>query len=377
MLAGNPVEMMTPRQRVQAVYEGRVPDQVPLMLDLSHWYKRNAGIPFDLTGLKAVEPGLVELHRRARAVCYVEMGSFYDLAPRDPEISVAAATADGVYSMVVATPERTLREERVFNAASYSYGIRKHLLESVEDFHVVRRLMGSLACTPRWERLRAWERALGDLACPYVQLPYSGLGYLIARHFGVERTVYAMADHPAETRALVDAVNACNLRILDAVIDGPFDVVFISDNIDATVQTERLLRDYSQEYYTAVARRAHQAGKRLAVHVDGEMRGALRFLAGCGVDCVDAATPRPMFSLLPGEARAEAGPDLILSGGIPATVFGAAGPDGTFVDVVRRWLDTRLASPRLILAAGDQVPPEAPWRRIEQLPELVERYGRF
>jgi hypothetical protein len=368
---------VTPRQRVLAVYGGVVPDRVPLMLDLSHWYKRNSAMPFDLSGLKGVEEGLVDLHRRAGAVCYVEMGSFYDLAPADADVRIRSETVDGIYRMEIATPEGTIHEERAFNAASYSFGIRKHLLGSVGDFAIVRRLMECLACTPRWERLFAWERALGDLAVPYVQLPYSGLGYLIARHYGVEQTVYAVADHPAEVRALVDAVNDCNLRILDAVIDGPFDIVFISDNLDATVQTRSLFDAWSRAYYTAVAVRVHRAGKKLAVHVDGEMRGALQNLASCGVDCVDAATPAPMFSLSPAAARAEAGPDLILSGGIPATVFGAPGSDDAFDDSVRRWLATRLDSPRLILAAGDQVPPDAPWHRIARLGELVERHGRY
>ena len=35
---------MTPRERVKAVYEGKKPDQVPLMLDLSHWYKKNYNV---------------------------------------------------------------------------------------------------------------------------------------------------------------------------------------------------------------------------------------------------------------------------------------------------------------------------------------------
>ena len=43
---------MTERERVKMVYEGRTPDRVPLLLDLSHWYKKNYNIPFDLSGIK-------------------------------------------------------------------------------------------------------------------------------------------------------------------------------------------------------------------------------------------------------------------------------------------------------------------------------------
>jgi hypothetical protein len=29
------------------------------------------------------------------------------------------------------------------------------------------------------------------------------------------------------------------------------------------------------------------------------------------------------------------------------------------------------------MAAGDQAPPEAPWRRFAMLPELVAKYGGY
>jgi uroporphyrinogen-III decarboxylase len=270
-----------------------------------------------------------------------------------------------------------VEERRVFNETSYSYAIEEYLLQRVEDFPVVIEAMESAYAEPRWERYHAWDQALGRYAYIYAQLPYSGLGYLISRNFGVEQTVYAFYDHPAETKALVDAVNQCNLRILETIIDGPFETLIISDNFDSNIQTRELFNALSRDYYAEVSRRLHEAGKFLAVHVDGEMRGALSLMAEVGVDCVDAATPAPMFSLTPAEARAEAGPDLILSGGIPPTVFGSGGSDEAFERAVRSWLETRLESPRLFLAAGDQVPPDAPWSRVMRLAELVDEYGRY
>lgn len=368
---------MKPNQRVREVYQGRTPDQVPLLLDLSHWYKKNRNVFFNLSGFTEVEQGLVELHKQVGAVCYCEMGGFYSLFTDDPEVKLESHTDGGVFSTRITTPLGTIHEERVFNADSYSYGIRKYLLESTEEFPIVEFLMERLRCRPKWEFYRAWQESLGELAYPYAQLPYSGSGYLMARNMGVERTVFAVRDQPQRVQRLVQAVNACNLRILDALLDGPFETLIISDNYDSNVQTKQFFDAYVRDYYTEVARRLHARGKYLAVHVDGESRGVLGWLAECGVDCADAVTPQPMFALTPARMRAEAGPDLILSGGIPATVFGAGGSDAAFVECVKRWLDTRLASPRLMMAAGDQVPPDAPWRRIAMLPELVAKYGGY
>ena len=368
---------MTPRERAAAVFEGKEPDQVPLLLDLSHWYKKNNNISFDLTGLKSVDTGLVDLHKEIGAVSYVEMGSFYDRIATDSEISSEAFTKDGVFTTRIITPQGSIHEERVFNPASYSYAIRKHLLDTVDDFRIVRLYMDSLDCVPHWERYTAWEEALGELFFAYCSLPYSGLGYLISRNYGVENTIYSIFDHPEEVNLLVDSVNRSNLRLLDKIIDGPFSVLIISDNFDSTVQTKELFDTYSRGYYTEVARRLHDKGKYLAIHVDGEMRGALAMMKECGVDCIDAATPAPMFLLSPAEARAEAGNDMILSGGIPATVFGSHGSETEFVNSVVRWLETRKTSSRLFLAAGDQVPPDASIERIRMLSELVNRHGKY
>ena len=368
---------MSPKERVKAVYEGKVPDQVPLMLDISHWYKANYNVKFDLSGYKGVDRELVELHKKVNAVCYCEMGAFFDVYYDDPDIEVKSWTDEkGVFRTQLSCPLGKLYEERVFEPASYSYNIRKHLLDSVRDFEIVRYIFDRAKCRPRFDRMNDWKQALGELGYVYFQLPYSGLGYLISRNFGVENTCLAMFDSPDEVQELINSVNNWGMRILDQVIDGPFETALISDNIDGNVQNPAMFRKYSMGYYTYLANELHKKGKYLAVHVDGEMRGILSVLNECGVDCIDAATPAPMFSLTPDQARQQAG-NMILSGGIPANVFGSQADEAEFDQCVKRWLDTRLTSPRLIMAAGDQVPTDAPFWKIERLCGLVERFGKY
>ncbi|MAE63277.1 MAG: hypothetical protein CMJ18_03310 [Phycisphaeraceae bacterium] len=369
---------MTPRQRVQAVYEGRTPDRVPLMLDLSHWYKKNHDVFFDLTGFKEVEQDLVDLHRKVGAVVYIETGSHFDIYYEDESVTSKAWTDDhGVFHQELTTPLGTVREERVFSTKSYSYNIRKRMIENIRDMAVIAYAMTSRRCRPRYERYRAWQQAAGELGFIYSALGYSGFGFLISRYMGVENTIMAVYDHPDEVRQFVDTVNESNLRVLDEIRDEPFDVLLVGDNHDSNVQTEELFNRYTREYYSDLVRAMHDRGKYVAAHVDGEMRGFLSRLSGCGVDCIDACTPAPMFSLTAQQAREEAGPDLILSGGIPATVFGNHGTDEEFVETVKRWLDIRHHSPRLILAAGDQVPTDAPFHRIAMLSQLIDEYGRY
>lgn len=369
---------MTPRERIQAVYQGRTPDQAPLLLDLSHWYKKNYNVFFDLTGFTRVEQPLVELHKKCKAALYCETGSHFDIYYSDDSVQSQAWTDEqGVFHTRISTPLGTISEERVFSPASYSYHIRKWLVQDIADLHVLQYALQRRKVRPRFDRYQAWQQAAGDLGFIYTFLSYSGLGFLISRYMGVEKTILAIYDYPDELEKFVQTVNETNLHMLDEIIDGPFMTMIVGDNHDANVQSPSLFKRFTFDYYQELARRLHSHGKYMAVHVDGEMRGLLRLLDECGVDCIDAATPAPMFSLTPAQARKEAGDRLILSGGIPATVFSSMATDEQFVEVVKRWLDTRWQSPRLFLAAGDQVPIDAPWQRIEMLAELVEKYGTY
>jgi len=348
------------------------------MLDLTHWYKKNYDVFFDLNGFQEVEWNLVNLHKKLNAVVYNEMGRFYKLLYTDENIVCKSWTDEkGVYHYQVNTPLGSIEGQRVFEKISYSYNIGKHMLESVDDFEIVNYIMDRCQAQTEWEKYHQWSEAVGELAFPYCQLPYSGLGYLISVNFGIEKTCMAICDHPEKVHKLVDSVNNCNLRILDSIIDGPAKVISISDNFDSNIQNPRIFNEYSRGFYSEAAKRIHAKGKYFAVHIDGEMSGCLENFAQCGVDCIDAATPAPMFSLTPAQAREEAGNELILSGGIPANVFGIEGTDAEFIECVKQWLDTRHISPRLIMAAGDQVPTDAPLHRIEMLPELVDKYGRY
>jgi len=369
---------MTPRERVRAVYEGKTPDRVPLMLDLSHWYKKNHHVFFDLNGFTQVEPQLISLHKCSGAVLYIEAGNHFEIYFEDETVQSRTWTDEkGIFHTQIATPLGSISEERVFNRESYSYHIRKWLVNDLKDLAILEYALKRRKCRPRFDRYRAWADAAGELGFIYTFLSYSGLGFLISRYMGVENTIMAIYDYQVEIAKFIQTVNETNLKILDEIITGPFEVLIVGDNHDSSVQSPPLFKRYTFDYYQEIATRLHRHGKYLAVHVDGEMKGLLKLMAECGVDCIDAATPAPMFSLTPEQARREAGDKMILSGGIPANVFGSTGTDTEFVETVKRWLDTRRLSYRLILAAGDQVPIDASWQRIAILEELVEQYGQY
>ena len=211
----------------------------------------------------------------------------------------------------------------------------------------------------------------GDLRCyDDVRRGVEGVDYVL--HVGA--LIPPAADRYPE---LAEQVNANVLEAVDVAVTSPAEIIFLADNFTSDVQSPAFFNEWSRAYYVEAYKRIHAAGKYTSSHCDGKLRGLLKSIHDAGGDCIDAVTPAPMGDLTPEECREEAGPDLILSGGVSPDLWRADGLVEEFKEAVIRWVELKKYSPRLIAAAGDQVPPGAPEDRIEIMRDLVEKHGRY
>lgn len=373
---------MTERERLLAVYRGEVPDRVPFFLDLSHWFYQRENLPFDLS-VPVLEPEqeLLAYHKKAGAGFYIPNRiSYYD-AVYPPEVTgmvTKQLTPHGPeLTWRLETPIGAIQRKRLWQQASYSWNISEWGVRTAQDLRVLAYAIGRLQFRPAWERYRRMQQAAGGLGVLYVSLGYSGMGHLLHYWMGVEQTIFAAADMPDVLSAAVTEMNANLLHCIDLLCASPAEVVIMGDNFSSDVQPPRFFRRWSAEFYREAFRRLRAAGKYTAVHVDGRLSGLLREFASLGADAIDAVTPAPMGDLTPRQCREEAGPALILSGGVPPSVWIEPATDNDFRRAVLEWLELRKFSPRLVAAAGDQVPPGTPEHRIAMMRDLVEKHGRY
>ena len=372
---------MTLRERILAVYAGRTPDVVPYMLDLSHWFYHRQHMPWDLSrAYFTPERELIEYHRRNGVGFYVaNLASFFDATyPADVKASVTRDESDGVEIVWRCdTPLGSIERRRKWSEASYSWHVSHWGVRTEQDLRVLGRALGGLQFKPAWDRYRAWVEAVGESGVVYVSTGYSAMGHLLNYWMGIERTLYAAADWPDTLHEVVNEINEGALRLVDLLADSPAEVVIMGDNFSSDIQPPRFFAEWSRPFYNEAIRRLHRKGKRMAVHIDGRLRGLLHAFAEIGADCADAVTPAPMGDLVPSECRDEAGPELILSGGVPPNLWLPEVSEEAFVRSLLRWLDLAKRSPRLIANAGDQVPPGAVEARILLARDLVEKHGGY
>ena len=370
------------REKILAVYRGETPDVVPFMLDLSHWFYHKTRMPWDLTvAYEKPETELIDYHKRNGVGFYMpNLASFYSVRYADDVLSEAVKEVkNGVPEITwrITTPLGTIERRRIWEENSYSWAISHWGIADEQGLRVLTYALRSRTYAPLWENYFAWRDYVGDTGVVYLLTGYSAIGHFMHYWMGVERTIFAAEDWPDAMREAVDAINANNLALIDLLCDSPAEIICMGDNFSGDVQPPSFFAKWAKGYYREAIRRLHQAGKYVAVHIDGRLRGSLSMIRDVGADCCDAATPAPFGDLTPRECRAEAGPDFILSGGVPPNLWLPEVPIEAFKRSVLDWLELKRFSPRLIANAGDQVPPGADERRITIMRDMVEKYGRY
>lgn len=373
---------MTMRERILAVYRRQTPDVVPYMLDLSHWFYHKHRLPWDLTvAYEKPEAPLIDYHKQTGAGFYVpNLAPFYSVSyGSDVQAETFKETIDGAPAITwrLSTPLGRIQRTRIWEAQSYSWGIRDWGVQTENDLRVLAYALASRTYEPRWDVYRAWNDYVGAMGVVYMLVGYSAVGQINNLWMGTVGATYAYSDWSETMHEVVEQINANNLRLIDLVAESPAEVVCMGDNFSSDLQPPSFFNEWSHAYYTQAVKRLHAAGKYVAVHIDGRLRGALGMIQQTGADCADAVTPIPTGDLTPAQCRDEAGPDFILSGGIAPALWLPDVATSAFERAVIEWLDLRKISPRLIANAGDQVPPGAVEERITLMRDLVEEYGRY
>ncbi len=371
---------MTIRERIHSVYHGETPDVVPFMLDLSHWFYHREQRPWDLSiAYEEPERDLIDFHREVGAGFYMpNLAGFFETSFPDDVKVTTVKSEDGTRIMwSYETPLGTLTRVRHWEEQNYAWGIADWAVKTQDELAALGYALSQRQYTPLWERFRAWDDYAGDVGVVYITAGYSAMGHLLNYWMGVEGTLCATMEWPEEVRTFVDSVNANFLECIDLLAQSPADIVCLGDNFSSDIQPPHFFAEWSRPFYQEAIARLHAAGKQVAVHIDGRLRGAVQMFSDIGADCADAVTPGMPGDLTPKECRAEAGPNMVLSGGVPPNLWSPDVDIETFKAAVLRWLDLREKSPRLIANAGDQVPPGAEEGRIHIMRDLVEKHGRF
>ena len=254
----------------------------------------------------------------------------------------------------------------------------RFLLEKTSDLAAFRYLIEAAEVKIKPAEFIQQDQLISDLGLPFLQAR-SPFSYLIAEFSTISSLVFIIEEAPEEFEALLELMEIQDQKIFEMVKNhcDNLPIFWWGDNISSELWGHYFTR-YASPYYQRFTKKFHQIGKKCGVHIDGTLRGCLQLLKKAGLDFAESVTPLPSGDLTIEEIRDLAGPDLILMGGLPGTIFSpVAMSTQDFQKFVIEAIEIFKKDGKAILASADQVPPDAPLERVKIVSELVEKYGKM
>jgi uroporphyrinogen decarboxylase-like protein len=195
---------------------------------------------------------------------------------------------------------QTLEPDAAYGTSNW---IQEHFIKGPEDYRVMECYYRDAVYRDNSDVIRETQRRMGDDGIVLVRIAKSPIQEMLYQMMGLER--FAFDYH--EQRDLFDSLHATMLRryeeLYDLAAGSPVEILQLGDNITSDVVGKERFRNYLMPEYRRIMARLEGTGKKLAVHMDGNLRSLQGEIGEAEFDIVEAMTPPPMGDVSVKEAR--------------------------------------------------------------------------
>jgi uroporphyrinogen-III decarboxylase len=371
---------MNHRERALAAMRGEVVDHIPFIarMDLWHSFHKNQDTlphPYQKASLWDIQRDL--------GIGIFGFGawdiSFYRLEHRN--VTVRKETRGQETITTYETPYGSLRArdvmaEELKKAAGTGARI-EYPFKSEKDYDALHYFIEN---TQVVENYKAYGQFMDDIGGDGLALPFSGhlpAHQLMIFFIGYQRFYYELYDHPARLEALIGALDAQQEQILALAAKSPADAIEVGANYDEQMTPPRIFERFFAPFYRRARSTLSAAGKIMVVHGDGEMRQLLTSLMDCGIQVVEAITPKPMTSIDIPSTRRLWKDRVAMWGGLATVILTDAFSDEQFEAFLETLFREVAPGDRFILGFGDNVPTDASFERVKRIARFWQECGRY
>jgi hypothetical protein len=216
-------------------------------------------------------------------------------------------------------------------------------------------------------RLAAVHAAVGDDGLVAVEVPTRPYIDLLYDLVGMSEGFMLLMEDPPAARQLVAVLEGKLQGFAHELTQLPGDLYYSPDNLDGQFVYPAVFADWLAASYETSTSIWAATARPLVVHAGGPVGQLLRPLAAAGVSGVEGIAPPPQSDASLKQARALAGPDLTLWGGIAQDFLLNTGSEADFEAAVAAAADEANQDPRSLLGVADRVPVDAVPTRLEAL----------
>ncbi len=173
---------------------------------------------------------------------------------------------------------------------------------------------------------------------------------------GVETMFLDLVDNPQMYLRAAEVIIENQIRFTKAQVAAGADMIGVGDSV-ASLISPPMYRQFVLPFEKRLFEAIHAAGAAVKLHVCGDIRNSIRFMAETGCDIIDADWMVPLD-----EARAAVGPKITLAGNFDPSAVLLQGTPQDVADAARRNIE--MGGQRFILQPGCEVPPGTPEANI-------------
>ncbi len=249
----------------------------------------------------------------------------------------------------------------------------KRWIETPEDMEISAWILDHSDWAWDHERYNSIQLEWGDLCAPNMYLPRVNVQNLYIDTMGVENAVYALMEWGDVVDDYFRALHENHLRMIEVINSSPVDLVCFGDNLHCATLSPALFEKYVLPAYLDRCRKLHQSGKFVFSHWDGDTKMLLPFARTCGLDGIEAITPKPQGDVTLEEVKEALGNQVFLIDGIPAILFDPGFSEQELAECTGKVI--RLFAPNLILGISDEIASTGDIERIRLVGKIVDDYN--
>jgi hypothetical protein len=330
---------MTPRQRVEAVLRGEVPDKVPFTIYESK-------LPQCAVERQLRNEGLCIVNRRYPVV-----------RTHTPNVCSESFpyTENGVSYVrrVIHTPVGDLFT--IDRPAGFTTWHLAKLFQKPEDYKALLFMVKDQQFEPDYAAFARAQEMLGEDLILRAAIGLTPLHQIMISWMGIETFAVEWAERRDEIDRLYEAMVENHRKIYPIVAQSPALHANYGGNETGDVMGRPRFARYVIPLYDEAAEVFHQHGKRVGAHLDGNNKVWADLVADSGLDYVEAFTPAPDTNMTLAEAL-EVWRGKVLWINFPSSVH--VSPIEEIEATARQILQDAAGEHRLIIGITEDVPEE-------------------
>lgn len=287
---------------------------------------------------------------------------------RDPSIKIIEKYFE--------TPLGTLKSSYINSPSSKTVFQNEYFIKEKKDLKILEYMYKDLEFFPTYNEVVKTQNLIGEDGIVAAGAPGSPVIELIEEYMGVEKFLFFLNDYPEEMRSLIDVMLEKYLEVYQIVSGSPCPLIVVWEDTGTGLYSPKIFGEYIAPVLKKYADVSHKCGKKIFVHSCGLLKDIIINLIKTGIDGIMDMTPPPIGNIDFLEARKKVGKDVILTGGIGATIITSSDKkllEKTVVKLIREMKPYG----NFILGSGDSVPADTPIENLELVYKLTENYGDY